>query len=156
MKRTRIRSKELNKELAGAGYTLEFSKKDQVEILEDKEDGLKAVLINNEIQFFYHEDQLLPSLRLLQKDSTLLKKIVVDMGAIKFVVNGADIMRPGITEIDDEINEGDFIIILDIDNQKPLAIGKALFNSEQMKSLDSGKVIENIHFIGDEIWKLNI
>ena len=32
-----------------------------------------------------------------------LKKIAVDMGAVKFVVSGADIMRPGIVEIEEGI-----------------------------------------------------
>ena len=76
------------------------------------------------------------------------------MGAVKFVINGADIMRPGITEIEDGINENDFIVIVDVNNQKSLAVGIALLNSEEMRSSTSGKVIKNIHYVGDEIWKI--
>jgi len=159
MKRTRIKSKELNNELADAGYTIEFGKKDQVEILEDKEKEIKAVLVNEEILFVYlkngDHEKLVPSLKLLQSNM-LLKTATVDMGAVRFVINGADIMRPGVTEIEASFNEGDFIAVIDTDNKKPLAIGRALFSSEQMQQMISGKVIENVHFVGDEIWKLNI
>ncbi|MBU1111594.1 MAG: DUF1947 domain-containing protein [Nanoarchaeota archaeon] len=155
MKRTRIKAKELNKELADAGYAIEFGKKDKVEILEDKEKSIKVILINEEILFVYLKDQLVPSLKLLQTNM-LLKTVTVDMGAVKFVVNGADIMRPGIIKIEEGFNEGDFIAIVDMNNLKPLATGKALFNSEQMQQMSLGKVIQNVHFVGDEIWKLNI
>ena len=76
------------------------------------------------------------------------------MGAVKFVASGADIMRPGITNIPEGIHKDEFICIIDINNKKPLAIGKALYSSEEMKDLMAGKCIENIHYIGDEIWKL--
>ena len=74
------------------------------------------------------------------------------MGAIKFVVNGADIMRPGITEIQDGIEKDKFVVVIDEKNKKPLAVGLALFNSQEMQTATSGKVIKNIHFVGDEIW----
>ena len=75
------------------------------------------------------------------------------MGAIKFVINGADIMRPGITEIEEGIVKGDFVVIADEKNKNPLAIGIALYDSGEMKKITSGKVVKNIHYVGDEIWK---
>ena len=76
------------------------------------------------------------------------------MGAIRFVVNGADIMRPGIVEIEAGIKKDDFVAVVDKNNQKPLAVGIALFSSEEMKAMSSGKVIKNIHYVGDELWKM--
>ena len=116
------------------------------------EDEYKIIVINKQAAFFYYNDQVIPTLRYLQNNSDLLKKIIVDMGAVKFVINGADIMRPGITEIDDGINKDDFIVVVDEKNQKPLSVGIALLNSEEMKAATSGKVIKNIHYVGDELW----
>ncbi len=145
MKQTRLKAKEVNKELG-----LELSKKDQCVL---KEDNYKILFINNEPSFFYYDKKPVPTLKYLQKHDRL-KIIVVDMGAVKFVVNGADIMRPGIVDISDGINKDDFIVIVDENNQKPLAVGIALLNSEDMLKADSGKVIKNIHYVGDDLWKV--
>jgi PUA-domain protein len=144
MKQTRLKAKDLNKELG-----LELSKKDQCIL---KEDAYKILYINNEPCFFYYKDKPVPTLRYLQTHERL-KKITVDMGAVKFVVNGADIMRPGITEIEEGINKDEFIVIIDQNNKKPLSVGIAQLGTKELQSATSGKVIKNIHFVGDDIWK---
>ena len=148
MKKTRLKSKETNKILSI--YDLALTKKDQVELLEGE---FKIIAINKIPAFFYTQEQWVPTLKYLQ-NNTLLKKITVDMGAVKFVVNGADIMRPGIVEIESEIKKDDFIVIIDQNNKKSLAVGIALLNSEEMQNTSSGKVIKNIHYVGDELWNL--
>jgi PUA-domain protein len=149
MKRKRLKSKEVNRELAD--YNLELSKKDSVELIE--EGKLKILSFNGEGAFFDHENKWSPTLKYLQSNE-LLKKIVVDMGAVKFVVNGADIMRPGIVEIEEGVKEGDFVVVVDVENGKPLIVGVALFGSEEMQEKSEGKVIKNIHYVGDEIWRM--
>jgi len=141
MKKIPLKSKELNKKLG-----LDLNKKDQV-ILADN----KIILINDYPSFFYYEDKIVPTLKYLQTND-YLKKITVDMGAIKFIINGADIMRPGITEIEDKINQDDFVVVIDTNNHKPLAVCIALLDSEEMRKTESGKVLKNIHYVGDEIW----
>lgn len=150
MKRIQLRSKDINKELEH--FKVEISKKDQVELVEDK---YKIILLNKKPSFFYHQGQPVPTLKFLQENN-ILKKITVDMGAVKFVVNGADIMRPGIVEIEEGIAKEEFVVVIDKNNKKPLAVGVALFSAEEMKSLASGKVIKNIHYVGDELWKMEI
>jgi PUA-domain protein len=149
MKQTPLKAREINKQLAH--YNLELSKKDQVVLFQDEDK--KFITVNKEPSFFYYEDKIIPTLKYLQ-NHLVLKKITVDMGAIKFVINGADIMRPGITEIDEGIDKDDFIVIVDINNKKPLSVGIALLNSEEMREAKTGKVIKNIHYVGDEIWKI--
>ena len=148
MKSTPLKVKELNKRIEH--FEVSYHKKDQVVLLED--DKYKLILVNKKPEFFYYQDKVVPTLKLLQKKE-VLKTITVDMGAVKFVINGADIMRPGIVDIEDGINENDFIVIVDVNNQKPLAVGIALLDSEEMRSATSGKVIKNIHYVGDELWK---
>lgn len=140
-----LKSKDLNKLLEE--YHFEAKKKDIVECVENK-----VILINKIPSFFYYEKKLIPTVRMLAQKS-LLKEIIVDMGAVKFVIGGADIMRPGIIEMDSEIKEGEAVVILDANNKKPLAVGIALFDGKTMQSMSSGKVIKNIHQVGDEIWK---
>ena len=82
----------------------------------------------------------------------ILPTVTVDMGAVKFVVNGADIMRPGIVDIG-TFDSGEFIVIIDVNNKMPLAVGIANMDSSEMESVSSGKVVKNIHYVGDEIWK---
>ena len=74
------------------------------------------------------------------------------MGAVPYAVKGADMMRPGITNIDDDINEGEIVSIIDENNHKSIMVGIALFNSNEMNVQKKGKSVKNIHFIGDEIW----
>src|SRR3989338_9415160 len=151
MKRLQLRSKDASSELKK--YQFEISKKDQVELCEDVTHRL--LLINKEPAFFWYGEQWIPTLKLLQKKE-LLKKITIDMGAVKFIVNGADVMRPGIVEIEDGIQKDDFIVIIDQNNKKPLAVGIALFNSEEMRALPKGKVIKTIHYVGDVVWKVEV
>lgn len=151
MRYTQRKAKDINSLISQ--YNLTLSKKDTVQEAIDKENNIHLILVNKEPWFFYHQDILLPTLKLLLQKPDLLPKITVDMGAIKFVVNGADIMRPGITNIQDSIEQNQFVVIIDENNHKPLCVGKALLNTQEMKIQEKGKSVKNIHFVGDAIWK---
>lgn len=84
------------------------------------------------------------------------KFVVVDMGAVKFMAKGADVMSPGITSADPNIFEGDLVIIIDETHHKPLAIGRSLISGVEMVENNQGKAIKTLHHIGDEIWNLEI
>ena len=73
------------------------------------------------------------------------------MPAIPFIIKGADIMRPGIKELD-EFEKNEIIVIVDETHQKPLAIGISMFSRSEIKEMDKGKVIKNIHYVGDVTW----
>lgn len=82
------------------------------------------------------------------------KYVVVDMGAVKFMAKGADVMSPGITDADPEIKEGDLVIVVDENHRKPLAIGRSLISGVEMVENSEGKAIRTIHYIGDKLWNL--
>ena len=140
--------RELNEQVNHFNY--EINKKDKVEI--EITENEKLIIINNKVLFFYYNDKLVPTLKNILENPIKIKRITVDMGAVKFITNGADIMRPGITEIEQNIEKEGFIAIIDETHKKPLAIGIALKNSEDMQNTTEGKVIKNIHYIGDDIW----
>lgn len=110
------------------------------------------LLKDSEPVFFYDkDDRLVPCLKLLLKQN-FLKRVVVNMGAVPFMAKGADLMRPGIVGVDAGLKEGEFVAIVDEDNMKPIAVGESLFSKEEMEDMESGKMVLNIHHVGDDIW----
>ena len=83
-----------------------------------------------------------------------IKWAAVDHGAIPFLLNGADCMGAGIHLTDISIKSGDLIWIKDEEHGKPLAIGIAIVDGEEMVEMKKGKAVETIHWIGDELWEL--
>ena len=82
----------------------------------------------------------------------IIPKIVVDMGAVPYVCKGADVMAPGVVAIEGEFRENDILLVVDERHGKPLAVGVALFSSETMKTVNHGKTVKNIHYVGDKLW----
>lgn len=95
-------------------------------------------------------DLFVPCLRSIN----LLKKfpyVKIDMRAIKFVCNGADIMRPGIINYA-EFDKNKIVCIKEEKHDNFLAIGKSLVDSNEIKNMEKGKIIKNLHYIGDRFW----
>jgi PUA domain protein len=91
----------------------------------------------------------------LSNDEVLkvLPSVVVDMGAIPHICNGADIMRPGIREIHGEFESGAVLFVKDVRFGKPIAIGIAEESSEAMRATSKGKAARNVHYVGDRFWE---
>lgn len=128
-----------------------FPGKSRIEVIYT-EAGDILYAINNVLKLWKSKDGYLPVLTLLLNKQVTLKTIIVDMGAIRFVTNGADIMRPGITKIDASIKENEIVRIADESHDKTLAVGKAMFDAEEMESIKKGKVVKNLHTIKDSVW----
>jgi PUA-domain protein len=83
---------------------------------------------------------------------SVIPRIVVDMGAVPYVCKGADVMAPGVRAIKGEFKENALILVIDERHGKPLAVGVALFSSEDMKAVKGGKTVKNLHYVGDKLW----
>lgn len=79
-------------------------------------------------------------------------KVVVDAGAIKFVCNGANIMRPGIKKFT-EFQKDQIVCVTEETHNKFLAIGKTLVSSEEMTNMTKGEAVKNLHYISDKHWE---
>jgi PUA domain protein len=79
-------------------------------------------------------------------------KAIVDVGAIKFVCNGANVMRPGIKKFT-EFQKDDIICVVEEVYNKFLAVGKALVSSSEMANITKGEVVKNLHYISDKYWE---
>lgn len=82
-----------------------------------------------------------------------LPRIVVDMGAVPYVCKGADVMAPGVVRIEGDFKENDLLLVVDERHGKPLMIGVALFDSQAVKNLKHGKIVKNVHYVGDKLWE---
>lgn len=98
------------------------------------------------------KDKLIPTL-LFEDAIHQLPTVTVDMGAIPHICNGADIMVPGIVKTKNLFSKGDIVVVVDEKNNKAVAIGEALMDSEELKNACRGKAIKNLHYVGDNIWK---
>ena len=81
--------------------------------------------------------------------------VTVDAGAISFVSDGADVMRPGIVEADADIAEGDLLTVAEETHGKTLAVGRALVDGSEMVG-ESGKVVESVHHVGDDLFEFSV
>ena len=144
--------KELKEELGEYGELLQNKK--SVEILEA--DPNSFILVNGEPYIIMIDDKPYPTLKAALANEINHKTVVVDMGAIRFVSNGADIMSPGIVDADEDIQPDDIVFIVDETHKKPLAVGLSLITGPEMVENDSGKAIETKHFVGDKIWNFEL
>jgi PUA-domain protein len=125
--------------------------------LDRGESQLGDVLVgkNRVVAFFVAGEggeRVAPGVRLLLEVKPLKGFVTVDMGAIKFVNNGADIMGPGIVEADTGLQPRDIVWVRDERNKRPLAVGQALDAGAAMPK-QAGKKIKNLHRVGDELWE---
>lgn len=122
--------------------------------LEDVEtDKWDMIFVDNEPHLFRIDGTIFPTVKGALELKPTQRLVKVDSGAVKFVVNGADIMGPGVVNADPLIKEGDFVVVVEEAHGKALAIGKALVKGDEMPG-KKGKVVKSIHYVRDEIWKL--
>ncbi|MCK5627535.1 MAG: DUF1947 domain-containing protein [Candidatus Bathyarchaeia archaeon] len=103
---------------------------------------------------FRSEDQLIPTL-FFERYISSAPKIIVDMGAVPHLCNGADVMAPGVKKVADEFSKGGLVLIVDEKYGKGIAIGEALFNSNEIIKMNQGKIIRTLHYVGDNIYEVS-
>tara|TARA_B100000745_G_scaffold3092_1_gene2688 strand:- start:812 stop:1282 length:471 start_codon:yes stop_codon:yes gene_type:complete len=116
-------------------------------------DAESQILIDDSLKILRINDEYIPFLseiKLLER----FPNVVVDMGAVKFMCNGANVMRPGIKNYSD-FSKDDIICVVEESQHKFLAVGKALVNSSEMKEMSKGEVIKNLHYISDKYWEIS-
>ncbi|ASJ17281.1 RNA-binding protein [Thermococcus chitonophagus] len=136
-----------------------LKKKDDVKVAEfDK--TTEIIIVNDKPMFIRRKDLIFPlviALYNLSDEEDLRKwprRVVVDEGAVPHILNGADVMAPGIVDADENIREGDFVFIVEENYGRPLAIGIALMSGKAMKERDRGKAVKVIHHARDKIWQI--
>lgn len=100
-------------------------------------------------------NRLFPSLRSILDGLFTLPKVVVDMGAVPHVTNGADVMLPGIRAVDGSVKAGSLVMVVDEKHGKPVAVGESLLDAETISAGGKGKAVKNLHWVGDDYWLLS-
>jgi PUA domain protein len=84
----------------------------------------------------------------------LFPSAVVDEGAIKFMLNGADVMRPGVKKYDSWGAAGKTVIVKEEKKMRAIAVGQSVITSEEAAQMSKGVCIKNLHHVGDKFWNL--
>lgn len=122
------------------------------ELVEFDDFEFDIVLVDGSPDVFYvDEDEAFLTVRGANAYQPSSHIVTVDAGAVGFVSDGADVMRPGIVEADEAIGPGDLVAVNEETHGKFLAVGRARVNGGDLLG-DSGKVIDTIHHVGDELY----
>ncbi|MEM2865854.1 MAG: DUF1947 domain-containing protein [Candidatus Hadarchaeales archaeon] len=131
-------ARELGKEVEGETF----------EVVE--EEGRRIILVDGSVSLLEEGGKLLPFVGAAEG---LGRRVVVDMGAVPYLARGADVMSPGVVRVEGEIRPGEVVAVVDERHGKVLAVGEALVPGEEMVGR-KGKVVKNLHHVGDAVWKL--
>lgn len=109
------------------------------------------IITGEGIKILKTDEEYLPFL----SETSILEKfpyVMVDMGAVKFMCKGANVMRPGIKN-NSEFQKDSIVCIIEESQHKFLAVGKSLVSSEELASMEKGEVVKNLHYISDKFWE---
>ena len=113
---------------------------DDAQIITGK--GIKILKINEDYLPFLSETETLEK----------FPRVTVDMGAVKFMCKGANLMRPGIRSFT-EFEKDKLVCIVEESQHKFLAVGKSVVSSQEVENMDKGEVLKNLHYISDKFWE---
>lgn len=111
----------------------------------------EIILINGSPLLFKAKGNVYPTL-IFNELLGSTPKVVVDMGAVPHVCNGADVMAPGVIRFEGNFDKGDLVFVVDEKHGKPIAVGTIAHSDVEAVKIKHGAVVKNIHFVGDKIW----
>lgn len=111
--------------------------------------------------FFQSRDgPILPALKLVHMYPQLgFTSVTVDEGAIPFILGGANIMCPGLTnpggEMEDGLEKGKGVVIMAEGKEFAIAVGVMKMSSDDIRKKNKGIGIELAHYLGDGLYQTN-
>lgn len=149
-------TKELKKKLSEQfGFISQEDETKKGIMLINCKNSISLFEIGNKIMFFSGSNgTLFPTLKALHSYPKMLPQIVVDDGAIKSIINGANVMCPGVSKEESSICKiNDIVCIVGSKKKHAIAIGKLIVSLEETGSDKTGVAVEVIHWMGDDLWK---
>lgn len=134
------------------GMTLNLPKSSQAECAEPEE-GVVFVNLDG-LTFVKAEDRFVPFLG-SPKVLEMFPSVTVDEGAIRFLLNGADVMRPGIRKFDDWGSPGTIVVVKEEKKGRAIAIGLSTVSGSEAFAMTKGSCLKNLHHVGDRYWTLH-
>ena len=130
-------------------WNFEFPKMKYVRVHHILNDA--QIITGNKLKILKIGEDYLPFL----SETEILEKfpnVEVDMGAVKFMCKGANLMRPGIKKFT-EFEKDKLVCIVEETHHKFLAVGKSVVSSSELENMEKGEVIQNLHYISDKFWE---
>ena len=137
---------------ATLGLSLGLPKASQVDCAEPEE-GVVFVTAGG-FEFVQYGGKFVPFLG-SPETMGLFPSATVDEGAIRFLINGADVMRPGVRRMDDWGETGRVIIVKEEKKGRAIAVGLSTVTSAEAKAMTKGSCIKSLHHVGDRFWNLH-
>jgi PUA domain protein len=134
-----------------SGVKLDVPRSAQVEILEPDEDT-KFIVIDGRFTFVGMDgNAYLPFVGSSQAVA-LFPSVSIDEGALKYIIKGADVMRPGISRYDEWGDAGRLVVVREDKKGRAAAVGMTEVTSAEMAELKKGSCVKNLHHVGDKFW----
>ncbi|WP_254832722.1 RNA-binding protein [Haloglomus salinum] len=134
------------------GVTVEGDAWEDVEFVDDDR---RVVLVDGEPAVAFYDGEPFLTVQGANQFPPESRIVTVDAGAVSFVSDGANVMRPGIVEADDAIDPGDLVVIAEETHGKVLAVGRADVPGDEMVG-ESGKVVDSLHHVGDDLFEFSV
>jgi PUA domain protein len=124
---------------------------DGYELVEIGDEEIDLVLADGEPVAVYFDGEPAPTVRGANAADPTKRIVTVDAGAVSFVSDGADVMRPGIADVTDDVEADDLVLVAEEAHGKVLAVGRSRVPSAELLG-ESGKVVDSIHHVGDDLY----
>jgi PUA-domain protein len=128
---------------------------DSFEKVELEDADWEVVLVDGEPLVCYFAGDPFLTVKGANRHPPEKRTVTVDAGAVQFVSDGADAMRPGIVAAAESITEGDLVVVDEESHGKVLAVGRALTDGDDMLG-EEGRVVESLHHVGDDLFELTV
>ena len=116
---------------------------------------------------------MIPHLKVIHKYPWAFPRIRIDRGAIRFVLSGATLMVPGLTSPGgrlpgdeeageeygnggEELEAGEVVVVEAEGKETACLVGVLTMGTKEMREKKKGPGIENGHYVGDGLWKLDL
>ncbi|ROW04540.1 hypothetical protein VMCG_05083 [Cytospora schulzeri] len=141
-------------------------------------DRASLYVMDGEPIFFQNDNgaTLMPHLKLVHRFPKAFPTVRIDRGAIRFVLSGATLMAPGLTskggrlpdpkegdeKVDEEghwsreLEKEEPVVIMAEGKEHACAVGILVAGTKDVKDKGKGPVVEDAHFLGDGLWRLNV
>lgn len=115
-------------------------------------DAKRALLMLDEFKAVKVGDKFVPFLADVKRLDAF-PYLIVDSGAVRFICNGADVMRPGVKAFPTSFKKGDVVVVKEERFMKSIAVGEACVSSVEGELLKKGSIVLTLHYVGDKIWE---
>jgi len=152
LRRIQIRRKEaarLVEEAKNKKISFKLGRVESAEIVE-LEDAKILLLNRTPALIIFSDGRIIPHLQGLGR-ITVCPTVVVDKGAVEYVVNGADVMIPGVVK-HSSFSKGEPVAIVS-EEYVAIAVGVALQDSEKIVKEARGKIVKNLHRPNDRFFE---